>query len=540
MADHRTLFEQLKHEGCTAGTRVKVIDDITKWAIESSSDSPCVFWLTGQAGSGKTTVSCTIARHFEKVGNTDQSTVLGGSFLCSQQFEETQQPTRIIPTIAYQLAHKCKSYADALHVANEFDAVDHHVANQLKDLLIGPWQQSEPTRHPQLPRYLIVIDGLDELKGNGETAFLRDLLTAIDEYDLKNLKFLVTSRSNSGIVKLSEPFASCHLQDLPIEEAKPDVELYLKERLKELDGRPELDELVRRAGGLFVYAATVVRHLTLPGSVTVEKQIEVLKELFSEPASASDTTLLINGLYQQIMWHAFAKSRRKRKGSTRRLHVLYTFLCTGERISPSVAAALVPGGDNEAVGTILHDFRSILYTHGNQVFWYHPSFTDFIFTPTWSNFRIGEDDFAFSCNEQSHHRLLTESCFRIMESGLRFNMGNISSSFLFDHDNTTLSEQVNRNIDTSLRYSSRYWTHHLASTKSINNDDLCRCISDFLQIRVLFWIEAMNLLGFRDQCTPILQRARQWVLKVWIIFMSSATSINVVGSVQKQLFGTVL
>ena len=101
------------------------------------------------------------------------------------------------------------------------------------------------------------------------------------------------------------------------------------------------------------------------------------------------------------------------------------------------------------------------------------------------------------------------------KNGLRFNMGNIKSSFLFDCDNTiALSEQVNQNITPVLRYSSCYWAHHLPLPQLINTDDIRCCISEFLQIRVLFWIEAMNLLGLRNQCTPMLQSASQWVLKV--------------------------
>jgi hypothetical protein len=100
-------------------------------------------------------------------------------------------------------------------------------------------------------------------------------------------------------------------------------------------------------------------------------------------------------------------------------------------------------------------------------------------------------------------------------SGLRFNMGNITSSFLFDRDNAVvLAEQVNKNISAVLRYSCRHWIHHLPMPDSVDTKDLRDDISKFLQIRVLFWIEAMNLLGSRNQCSPMLQRARQWVLKV--------------------------
>ena len=525
-ADHKTVLEEqgLKREVCTDGTRVKILEDITKWANSRSLASPRVFWLTGQAGSGKTTIAYTIAKRFEEGGN-DQHTVLGGNFLCSRQFPETQLQTRILPTIAYQLAHKCKSFANALHVVDKLDAVNHDLSNQMKGLLVEPWL-SEVNCHPgqpELPIYLIVIDALDEVKGVGGSIFLRDLLSAINEYNLRGLKFLVTSRPDPNVATLCESFASeavCRLQDVSIEEAKSDIEKYLKTQLPELAHSPKLVELGQRVGGLFIYAATVVKYLTPHDSITVTEQTEMLDDFLSksyEPASSSDhdATSLVDELYRRIMCDAFSKY--KGKYLTRRLRTLYTFLCTAERTSASVVAALILDGDNEAVKAVLHDLHAVLYIQDDRVFWYHASFPDFIFTPARSNFSNDKKDFTYSCYESAHHSLLSESCFSIMKSeksGLRFNMGNITSSFLFDCDNTGLPEQVNKNISAVLRYSSRYWTHHLPSPQMINTDSLCCCISEFLQIRVLFWIEAMNLLGLRNQCAQMLQFARQWVLKV--------------------------
>ena len=523
-ADHKTVLEEqgLKREVCTDGTRVKILEDITNWANDRSLASPRVFWLTGQAGSGKSTIAYTIAKRFEEDGDANQNTVLGGNFLCSRQFQETQAQTRILPTIAYQLAHKCKSYANALHVADKFNAVNHNVSSQMKSLLVGPWQLSEATRHPELPPFLIVIDALDEIKGDGGSAFLRDLLIAINEYDLRGFKFLVTSRSDPKVTALCETFTSeavCRLQDVPIEEAKSDIEKYLKFQLPELAGSPEFAELGQRAGGLFIYAATAVKYLTPLDSITAEEQTEMLNDFLSksyEPASSSDATSLVDELYRQIMCDAFSKLGGK--VLARRLRTLYTFLCTAERTSASIVAALVLDGNDEAAKAVLRDLHAVLYTQDDQVFWYHASFPDFIFTQARSNFHIDKKDFTFWCNEPVHHSLLAESCFRIMKSeksGLRFNMGNITSSFLFDRDNAVaLSEQVNQNISAVLRYSSRHWTHHLPSPQSINTDNLRCCISEFLQIRVLFWIEAMNLLGLSNRCTPMLQFASQWVLKV--------------------------
>ena len=383
-ADHNTVLEEqgLKREVCTDGTRVKILEDITNWANDFSLVSPRVFWLTGQAGSGKTTIAYTIAKRFEEGNNANQHTVLGGNFLCSRQFQETQAQTRILPTIAYQLAHKCESYADALHVANKFNAVNHDVSSQIKSLLVGPWQLSQASRHPELPPYLIVIDALDEIKGDGGSAFLRSLLIAINEYDLRGFKFLVTSRSDPKVAALCESFASeavCRLQDVPIEEAKSDIDTYLKAELPELADSPEFAELGQRASGLFIYAATAVKYLTPRDSITVGEQTEMLNDFLSrsnEPTSSSDATHLIDGLYRQIMCDAF--SNLSGKVLARRLRTLYTFLCTAERTSASVVAALVLDGDEEAARAVLCDLHAVLYSQDNQVFWYHASPTSFL------------------------------------------------------------------------------------------------------------------------------------------------------------------
>ncbi|KAF8153266.1 hypothetical protein B0H34DRAFT_800488 [Crassisporium funariophilum] len=462
-ADHKTILEEqgLKCEECTPGTRLTVLENITNWANDRSSASPHVYWLTGQAGSGKTTVAYTIAKRFEENGNANQHTVLGGNLLCSRQFQETQLQTRIIPTIVYQLARKCKSYANALHVADKFDAANHDICVQMKDLLVGPWLQSEATRDSGLSPYLIVIDALDEIIGDGGPRFLRYLLNAVDEFNLQGLKFLVTSRSNPELVKLCETFTSdaiCRLQHVPIKEAKSDIETYLEAKLPMIAGSPELVELLRRAGGLFIYAAMAVRYLTLSESFTAKEQTELLNELFSktyESASASDATSLIDELYRQIIG----------------MHIC-------------LRCCRTPVKDNDdAARAVLHSLHPVLYTQDNQVFWYHASFPDFIFDQTRSNFNIRGEKFEFWCKESDHHNLLVEACFRVMKSGLRFNMGNIKSSFLFDCDNAVaLSEQVNKNIKPVLKYSSSHWVHHLPLPDLVDTENLCDYILDFLQI----------------------------------------------------------
>ena len=509
-------------EPCTKETREEILKDIIAWA--DSADSPPVFWLTGEAGAGKTTIAYTIAQYFDRLEKDEHAsgrhTVLGGNFFCSRQFEETRRQIHIIPTLVYQLARKSRSYAHALHESDKFESVD-KLTEQMEDLLVGPWQHSKPQRHTEFPPYLIIVDALDEIEAVGGSMFLQGILEAINRCPLRGLKFLVTSRPDPRVVKLCKSFspnAVCRLQDVPIEHVGSDITKYLHVKLPNFVGKPELKTMARLADGLFISAATIVRYLTPHPSITVDEQCKLLSKLHvqqSFSASGARRQLLIDELYQQILRDAFSGLDDDLVSS--RLSILYTFLCTFERTSTSLAAALLSKSDATAIA-VLNDLYAVLYCKDGQVLWYHASFPDFIFsqTETRSTFELDGRRISMS-NKAHHHALLTKCCFDVMKS-LRFNIGDMPSSFVLDAEDPGVTQRIETNIKAVLRYASQYWAHHLALTDETNADgeDLGDCITEFLRIRILFWIEAMNLLQSSGHCTQMLRLAREWVLKVRI------------------------
>ena len=506
---------------CTEGTREEILKDIIAWA--DSPDGPPVFWLTGQAGSGKTTIAYTIAQHFdglEKNEHAGRHTVLGGTFFCSRQFEETRRQIHIIPTLVYQLARKSRSYAHALHESDKFDSAD-KLTEQMENLFVGPWQRSEPRRYMELPPYLIIVDALDEIATVGGSKFLQDILKVINRRSLRGLKFLVTSRPDPHVVELCKSFSSnavCRLQDVPIEHVGSDIAKYLHVKLPNFAGKPELETTAQLADGLFISAATIVRYLTPRPWITVDEQCKLLSKLHvrqSFSASGTRQPLLIDELYQQILRDAFSGLDDDLFNS--RLRILHTFLCTFERTSTSLAAALLSESDATATA-VLKELYAVLYCKDDQVLWYHASFPDFIFSQTRSTFEIDGRRISTSIKPH-HHALLAKYCFDIMLKLLRFNIGDIRSSFVLDSEDPELTQRINTNVKAVLRYASRHWVHHLvlADETNVDGEDLCDCITDFLRIRILFWIEAMNLLRCSHRCASMLQSTRGWVLKVRIL-----------------------
>ncbi|KAG6812136.1 hypothetical protein H0H93_013992, partial [Arthromyces matolae] len=181
IADHKYYLEGEKKEAlrrvvCTPGTRERLQAEIVSWARDTSSAT--IYWLFGAAGTGKSTIAYTVARRFE-VATANDPVALGGNFFCSRQFEETRSAGRIIRTIAYHLALRCKPFADALSHCGNFDTIHQDIDTQLESLLIAPWKVSESARcaEPSAPsQYLIIIDALDEIDGHEGFKFLRSLL----------------------------------------------------------------------------------------------------------------------------------------------------------------------------------------------------------------------------------------------------------------------------------------------------------------------------------------------------------------------------
>ena len=93
-AEFGTYMDQ-HEEGCLPGTREELLREIDEWAV--LPESRCIFWLNGSAGTGKSTISRTVAKSFKKQG------LLGASFFFKRGEGDRGNATRFFPTITRQL-----------------------------------------------------------------------------------------------------------------------------------------------------------------------------------------------------------------------------------------------------------------------------------------------------------------------------------------------------------------------------------------------------------------------------------------------------
>ncbi|KNZ78580.1 hypothetical protein J132_11220, partial [Termitomyces sp. J132] len=506
---------------CIEGTRIRILKQLYEWAEDCSPTSPQVFWLTGPAGSGKSTIACSVAKQFDD--SNKGLNILQASFFCSRQFEDTRSRANIIPTLVYQLAHHSKSFLRSLFDVNKLDSVN-KLGKQMNDLLVDPWQLSTSTESRILPPYLVVIDALDEIDGHGGSEFLQELLLTIEKGALHGLKFLVTSRPDPNIVQLCKSFSSdavCHLYDVDTDEVGADILIYLKDQLPALQNETELGTLMQQANGLFIHASTAVKYINPRRGLTSNDQKKRMKQLLDnslsqKPDHPVKASLQIDMLYSQILSEAFADFEIHEVQA--RLIILWNFLCAEERISPIVAARLSGSDDEkdmeECAEYLIDSLHAVLYAKEGKVFWYHASFPDFIFTQERFNTTSSIISSLF-CNMGKHHCFLAHQCFQIMKSELCFNICGHPSSFLLDRDVPGLVNEDK--ISQTLKYCCVYWSSHwsscIAQAQAMHNEIniLCDDLQDFLLLKILFWIEAMNLLQSAQKCNYMLQQVRKCI-----------------------------
>src|SRR6202051_1848168 len=94
---------------CLPNTRLDVIKVITDW-IDGGGQKP-VLWLFGQTGSGKSTISTTIADMSRELRR------LGAFIFFNRDVKDRSDPSLVIKTLAYKLALFDARVGDTVSVA---------------------------------------------------------------------------------------------------------------------------------------------------------------------------------------------------------------------------------------------------------------------------------------------------------------------------------------------------------------------------------------------------------------------------------------
>ncbi|KAF8236217.1 hypothetical protein L208DRAFT_1376132 [Tricholoma matsutake] len=346
---------------------------------------------------------------------TPLKSVIGGVIACVELYkktsgnhEEMEQVLKSIDQLALMLAAKLKESKDhkpldqiiiklTKHASTPPDILKFYVELTLlverstRNILKHVVFQTLPHSHEaafsaainlsnvsRVP--IVIVDALDE--SDHGTIFLQELLRVVASDKLAGIKFLVTSRPDPGLVNMCKLFPEnvvCKLHEVDPSNVQKDIEKYLCEALPDLKDKPELEELAGQAGGFFIYATTAVRFLSPDLPFSVPKRLNQLQCMLSSwPTLARrGEQLAVDELYEQILGVAFGDDRVHGKW----LQILHTVLCAESRINMSVLADL-SDTHQDTVKTVVDSLHAVLFVSSKDdcVYWYHTSFSDFIFT----------------------------------------------------------------------------------------------------------------------------------------------------------------
>ncbi|KAK6540832.1 hypothetical protein TWF694_008219 [Orbilia ellipsospora] len=447
---------------CHPETRKELLSQIKEWANDPERE--CIFWLNGAPGTGKSTISRTVAQIF----SDDDYINFGASFFFKRGESERDNTSLLFTTIAVQLSQKVPGLIPHIKdaIQKEPDIANKSLDKQFKLLVFQPLQKlsqvtssfvtSGSNANQKPTPLIIVIDALDECKDNRERLVL---------YFFSEMKKLRTSCIDVRIFLTSRPELPIRLgfgamppgthkhivlQEIPPSIIEHDISVFLtaefskirSEYWQELEfspnwpGEETIEKLTKMATPLFVFAATICRFVGDAVFSSPEKRLNTILK------SGTTEGLLITKLDQTYLpvlrqlkircpedeFEQFQEDFRQIVGSV---------VTLADPLDPSSLANLlgVSTGDVYSKLQYLHSVFSVPSDSTQPIRLLHLSFRDFLVNLR-KRSKIGSErndrgkgegtetnsDFWFWINEKRIQEELMEKCLTVLSAHLKQNI----------------------------------------------------------------------------------------------------------------------
>ncbi|RYP17410.1 hypothetical protein DL765_004540 [Monosporascus sp. GIB2] len=412
---------------CLQNTRVELLREIDEWI--QSPNTEAMFWLNGMAGTGKSTISRTLA-HTASTGG-----YLGGSFFFKRGEGDRGGVLKLFSTLAAQLVSREPAIAPHLQHAIDADPAIFGKAmrEQFEKLILQPF--SNVSRDALQSRtLLIVVDALDECDQEEDIKRLILLFSNSKRLQVPRLKIFLTSRpdlpTRLGFAAIKGAYQDLILHEVAEAVIEHDIRAFFEyelARVREeynscapevlhLPARwPSEDDmriLVKMAVPLFIFAATVCRFIAdRKGGNPHKKLNRVLEQQTKSQESKLDATYM--PVLEQLLVGLSGRQRATALGHFRTVVGSIVVLA-----SPLSALALT-----QLLNTTLDDVLDILDLLGSvlsipssseqPIRLLHLSFRDFLLDPE------KRESTPFWIDEKEAHRRLATQCLRVMNDSLR-------------------------------------------------------------------------------------------------------------------------
>lgn len=489
-------FSDQSEPMCHPQTRIALLSEINDWALDS--ESKCIFWLCGMAGTGKSTISRTVARDFTLCHQ------LGASFFFKRGEGERGNASKFFTTIAAHLVHSLPDLRSHLKKALDMDPAisTRTLKEQFKSLIFGPLSElARPTRT------LIVIDALDECENEGHISIILHLLAQFRYIESVKLRLLVTSRPELalrlGFKKVPESHQHFILHEVSPPVIEHDIGAFLRDELPKIrdeynylppsvGGIPlnwpserEMQTLITMAVPLFIFASTTCRFI---GETydwdPVGRLRKVLRQSTGSLTHLEKTYLPV---LTQILKGDIVESEREHRIKEFR-DIVGSIVILFEPLS-TTSLAIILGKSKTLVDNRLHRLHSVLKVPTDPqspVRLFHLSFRDFLtdperkLSPFWVDGIKTHETIAFRCLDL----LWKSGC-------LKEDICSLSRPGVLRTDiDSGLIEQY---LPAEVQYACRHWVHHIKEGGyGISAQDR---VHVFLEQHFLHWLEALSLMG---------------------------------------------
>ncbi|KAL1747110.1 WD40-repeat-containing domain protein [Schizophyllum fasciatum] len=484
---------------CLPNTRVRLLNEIMEWVFSPASSRG--LFLRGMAGMGKSAVAHRVTRLLADMG-------VPAPFFAFDRTRRAGQANQLFPTLAKQLARHDQQYLETLRAlhAHQLESLD--IQDQHTYLVSTSLCGCTP-----LVPIIFVIDALDECPNvdadsSGQRSTLLKMLQKClaDTHLHHYIRFFVTTRPDQDICNLflgpNIPIGWRSIDDA--EGTEMDIRTFVDSQLVNTSVSELGDVITEAAQAHFECAAILCRELTGPRRpMTASKRHQLVERVKTEPGRPLyktyrvilETHLDIEdkvcvSIYRQLLaWILLVREPQRRP------------------VCQEIAKVVLP---KEDVKDIIEGLGSLLSgtSVGDEtpIRPLHASFRDFSLDPEESGI------YNIAAELASGDAQMAYACFRLMNRprlGLRSNLCDLPSPFVFKEDVDNLSDRIARYATPGLRYACLHGYAHL-DWRSLVDLNIISEVEILLTAHSLHWLEACGWLDAKPglALAHILQWAR--------------------------------
>lgn len=487
---------------CLPNTRTELLDDIKAWARKPSEKT--IFWLSGMAGTGKSTIARSIATFF-----SDNQT-LAGSFFFKRGGGEASRAAQFCTTLALQFAEFSPALARTISkvISSRPSIATQTMRDQWRYLIFEPLSSIKAGALPA--KVVIVIDALDECEGDDDVRLVLRLLTQLKDCRNVKVQVLLTSRPETSIRFGFREMPEIMHRDLALHTisrsiVEKDIELFYRHELEKIGRERKVTKpwpsdaniitLVTYAEGLFQYAATVCAFVGGDRRISPSKRLEGLLQ-----GSSSAPISKLDAMYLQVLQNYVTVEYSGDEAEKQELAMSFkTFVGAIVVLTDSLSASSLcnllsgpaSGADpEELLESTLLPLASLLDVVESDPDWpirpLHDSFRGFLLHPD----RCIENQFQI--NAAATHRLIFDGAIDLMSRALKNDICGLKhpGTLAKDIEKTNIEYRISK----ELQYACRNWALHLRNCATAERRGVQ--LYQFLTTNFLQWLEVLSIIGY--------------------------------------------